>query len=521
MQLSILEVLAACKGRLINGDASQIPDVTSICTDTRKLVPGALFVPLKGANDGHEYIGEALTNGAVCSLTERQTNGSAVNGRAPQIYVKSTRKALLDLAAYYRNKHDIKVVAITGSAGKTTTKDMIACVLARKYKTQKTQGNFNNDIGVPHSIFQLTPADEVLVLEMGMNHGGEIHELSLAGAPDIAVITNIGDAHIENFENREGILHAKLEILDGLAPGGTAIFNGNDPLLTGAIAKAKAAPFKLLYPSSSNIKSMDENSIAGGPAHFVIDGQDIHINVSVPGAHMVLNALLAANVGIEMGLTPEEIAKGFDDFTPPGGRLSIMEFGGMTLINDVYNANPASMQEAIKVVLNQDGRKVCILGGMNELGHVSEPRHKELGTFAADHGVNMLVTIGKMAWWINEGFYDAIRRRQAEKGRVGNQPLLDESAERLFDIPKRSINYGRSGGGGMGGGLNMGPELGAILRQSIEKEEDVPQMALHFETVDSFLSEWRSILRKGDVVLVKASRGMAFENLITGLGAKL
>jgi len=387
---------------------------------------------------------------------------------------------------------------------------MIAHVLASKYKTKKTMGNFNNDIGLPLSIFQLTPEDEVLVLEMGMNHGGEIHELSLTGAPNIAVITNIGDAHIENFNNREGILHAKLEILDGLSLNGTAIFNGDDPLLTGKIAMAKAAHFKLLTPNTSNIKSMDEVNIAGGQAHFEIDGQDIHLNVPLPGAHMVQNALLAATVGIEMGLTPAEIAQGMSEFQPPGGRLGIMEIAGMTVINDAYNANPASMQEGIKVTVSQDGRRVCILGGMNELGQVSEPRHKEVGAFAADMGINLLVTIGSMAGWINDGFYEAILKRQREKGRTGNQPLLDENAERLFDIPRRTVGLKTNAEPGL-------EELGKILRQNAQLEDAPPQMALHFETVDDFLKEWTDILQPGDVVLVKASRGMAFENVINGL----
>jgi len=507
MQLTILEILAACKGRLINGDMNREAIITSVSTDSRQIQPGALFVPLLGERvDGHDFISHVLDNGAACVLTEKTNMGPG-----PIIHVHSTRRALMDLAAYYRRKHDIKVVAITGSAGKTTTKDMISYVLARKFKTQKTLGNFNNDIGLPLSIFQLTPEDEVLVLEMGMNHGGEIHELSLVGAPDIAVITNIGDAHIENFENREGILHAKLEILDGLSPGGVAIFNGNDPLLTGPIAKAKAARFKLLYPNSSNIKSMSENNIAGGLSHFVIDGQDVHVNLALPGSHMVMNALLAAAVGIEMGLTPEEIAQGFDDFTPPAGRLTLMELKGMTVINDAYNANPASMQEAIKVVISQEGRKVCVLGDMNELGQVSQARHKEIGAFAAEAGIDMLVTIGKMAWWTNEGFYNAIKTRQAAKGRKGNQPLLDENAERLFDVTPRRT------GGYRGGGLNIGPDIGGILRRTADQEEDTPQMALHFETAEDFLQEWRHILRRGDVVLVKASRGAKFERIITGL----
>ncbi|MCL2361096.1 MAG: UDP-N-acetylmuramoyl-tripeptide--D-alanyl-D-alanine ligase [Defluviitaleaceae bacterium] len=506
MQLSILEILAACKGQFIGGEINTEAIITSICTDSREIQPGGLFVPLCGENvDGHDYIARALEEGGVCALTERP---GIADG--PIIYVRSTRRALMDIAAYYRRKHNIKVIAITGSAGKTTTKDMIACVMAAKFKTQKTMGNFNNDIGLPLSIFQLTSEDEVLVLEMGMNHGGEIHELSLVGAPDISVITNIGDAHIENFENREGILHAKLEILDGLSPMGTVVFNGNDSLLTGPIARAKAAPFKLLYPNSSNIKFMDDRSITGGHSHFEIDGQDIHINIPLPGAHMVMNALLAATVGVEMGLTPDEISRGFESFSPPDGRLTRLEMGGMTVINDVYNSNPAAAQESIKVIMGQEGRKVCILGDMNELGQVSEDRHKEIGAIAADAGIDILVTIGRMAWWMNEGFYNAIRARQVEKGRVGNQPLLDENAERLFDVPKRSTGYRAVGN-------NRLPEIGAILRCTADQEEETPQTALHFETVDSFLSEWRNILRRGDVVLLKASRGMKFEAIIAGL----
>ena len=512
MRLSIQEIATACKGQIISSTFVNKP-LTSICTDTREIRPGALFVPLVGERfDGHNFLGEAISKGAFCVLTEKPE--PVKNGTS--IQVESTRRALMDIAAYYRHKHEIKVVAITGSAGKTTTKEMIAQVLSSKYKTKKTQGNFNNDIGLPLSIFQLEHDDEVLVLEMGMNHGGEIHELSKVGAPDVAVITNIGDAHIENFENREGILHAKLEILDGLAKDGTAILNGDDPLLSGPVAKARAGAFRLIYPDSTNIISMDERNISGGHAHFVINGQDIHINIPLPGAHMVTNALLAAAVGIEMGLTPEEITQGFDNFTPPGGRLSVMKIGGMTVINDVYNANPASMQEAIKVVVAQEGRRVCILGGMNELGHVSKERHKELGALAADVGINKLITIGTMAWWINEGFYESIRARQRQAGRTDSQPMLDENAERLFDIRKRTTSYRDAMDQARSGGFDI--ELGKLLRSTVQSQENVsPQVALHYETVADFLKEWQNILRAGDVVLVKASRYMAFEDVVNGL----
>ena len=512
MRLSVKEVAEAVKGQIINNDMHSESTITKVYIDSRETKPGGLFVPLQGERDGHDFIEDAFAKGAVCSFSEKPNPSH--NGII--IKVESTRRALMDLGAYYRRKHNVKVIGITGSAGKTTTKEMIAQVLERKYKTKKTIGNYNNDIGMPLSIFQLTPEDEVLVLEMGMNHAGEITKLSQAGAPDIAVITNIGDAHIENFSTgREGILRAKLELLDGLAPNGTVVLNGDDPLLTGPYANAKAEPFKKLYPRMADIKSMDENNIAGGHAHFVINGQDIHINLPLPGAHMVFNALIAATVAMEMGLTPTDITQGFDNFTPPGGRLSVMEIGGMTVINDVYNANPASVQEAIKVVVGQDGRKVCILGGMNELGSISRERHKEIGNLAAEVGINVLVTVGTTAWWINEGFYDAIRRRQSQRGSIDSQPMLDETAERLFDIPKRTVSY-RSDPESTRGALDI--ELGKLLRYSAQNQEEVqPQVALHYETVKDFLKEWQSVLRRGDIVLIKASRNMAFEDIINGL----
>jgi len=444
MKLTIQEIAQACNGQVINPIETTI---TSISTDTRKITPGALFVPIAGETfDGHDYIAAAAENGAVCALTEK----ADIIAGIPLILVKSTRRALMELAGYYRGIHNVKVVAITGSAGKTTTKDMIFHVLARKYKTKKTLGNFNNDVGMPLSIFQLEPDDEVLVLEMGMNHAMEIHELSLIGAPDVAVITHIGDAHIENFENREGILHAKLEIVDGLKPDGIVILNGDDSLLTGEIAAAKVKPFKVLYPSSENIISAESVGLQETSAHFNWQGHDIKLTVPLPGAHMVMNALLAAAVGIEMGISPAEISKGFDDFIPPSGRLSVENINGMTVINDAYNANPAAMMESIKILCNQPSRKVAILGDMNELGHVSEARHTEIGAFAAEKGIDLLVAIGPQARFIYDGF----------------------------------------------GGKSKG---------------------LYFPTVDEFLPKLQALLYPEDVVLIKASRGMAFERIIEAL----
>jgi len=446
MCFTIQEIAKACNGQILHN--VETPVITSVSTDTRKIAPGALFVPIVGeVFDGHDYINAAAEKGAVCALTEKADFPSDI----PLILVKSTRRALMELAGYYRRMHnDLTVVAITGSAGKTTTKDMIFHVLARKYKTQKTLGNFNNDIGLPLSIFQLEKDDEVLVLEMGMNHAMEIHELSLIGAPDIAVITHIGDAHIENFENREGILHAKLEIVDGLKPGGTVVLNGDDPLLTGPIAAAKVEPFTVQFPSAKNIISAKPVGLQETVCHFNWRGQDIKLTVPVPGMHMVMNALLVTAVGMEMGVSPAEISKGFDDFIPPSGRLTVETIKGMTIINDAYNANPAAMRESIKILCDQPARKVAILGDMNELGHVADARHTEIGAFAAEMGIDLLVAIGTFSRFTYNGF-----SHQDKK--------------------------------------------------------------LYFPTVEEFLPRLHGLLHPGDIVLVKASRGMAFERIIDAL----
>ncbi|MDR0272947.1 MAG: UDP-N-acetylmuramoyl-tripeptide--D-alanyl-D-alanine ligase [Clostridiales bacterium] len=458
MKLEITEIINACGGRLLDENlTAKNAKITSISTDTRTIESGALFVPIVGENsDGHDYISQAAEKGAVCVLTENQN----VMADVPHIYVNSTRRALMDLANFYRRMHNVKVVAITGSAGKTTTKDMIADILARKFKTKRTIKNFNNEIGMPLSIFQLEPDDEVLVLEMGMNHANEIHELSLAAAPDIAVITSIGDAHIENFENREGILNAKMEITHGLRMGGTLILNGDDELLNSYFKRndnnrafIPNNDSRTFLPSSKDILK-SEPHFSETHCTFKWRGEKINLTVPIPGGHMVTNALLACAVGIEMGVSPTEITEAFANFTPPEGRLNISETNGITIINDVYNANPASMIEAIKVLClknnheTHEKRKTAILGDMNELGHTAEAHHRATGKFAAEAGVDLLITIGNLARFMYEGFLSSDKN--------GN--------------------------------------------------------AIHFNS----LEEFSFTPQKNDIILVKASRGMQFEKIIEG-----
>ncbi|MCL2189427.1 MAG: UDP-N-acetylmuramoyl-tripeptide--D-alanyl-D-alanine ligase [Defluviitaleaceae bacterium] len=454
MRLSIQEVAEACKGKILYSQNIE-GEITSVSINTREIEAGAVFFPFKGERvDGHDFIAQAAEKGATCAFTERE---DSPNVGIPLIFVPSTRKAIMDLAAYYRRRHDVKVIAVAGSAGKTTTKEMVAALLSQRFTTKKTYKNYNNDIGLPLSIFQLTPEDKAIVLEMGMNRPNEITPLSKISAPDIAVVTLIDDEHMENFPNREGVLHANLEIVDGLNQNGIVVLNGEDPLLTGDYVKEKTRPFTVHYLNASHIIEAQPNGLTDTRCHFRINDTDIHLTVPLPGHHMVTNALLAATVAIEMGLSPQEISDGFDVLTMPEGRLAVLEANGMTVINDTYNANPASIKAAIKVLLlesRSNCRRVCILGDMNELGHVSEARHHEVGIYAAKAGIDLLISIGEMARHLHEGYLSA--------------------TDRVFS-------------------------------------------ALHFPTTDAFLSQWKTLLFSGDILLIKASRGMAFEAIVTAI----
>jgi UDP-N-acetylmuramoyl-tripeptide--D-alanyl-D-alanine ligase len=449
MQINIQEICTA------------LDNSAGVTTDSRGDVKGKLFIPLAGGNsDGHDYIQSALEKGASYALSERKNNiNESNNQNAPNIgaviRVKSTRRALTDLALYARSKFKGAVVAITGSAGKTTTKEMIAHVLARKFKTKKTMGNFNNDIGLPLSVFQLTPEDEVLVLEMGMNHGGEIHELSLTGAPNIAVITNIGDAHIENLGSREGILKAKSEIFEGLSDGGTVILNGDDPLLNSLPKVPHAA--KTIYCKMEEASGIKSHGLRGTTCK--IQGQTIEI--PFPGDHMIMNALMSFAVGSELGLTAQEIAEGIKNFEPSGNRMEIRQADGMTIINDTYNASPPSVKAAIDMLKGENGRKVAILGDMLELGSFAEDMHREIGRYAAGN-LDCLIAIGKLSRYMYEACKDS-KNSQDSKG-------------------SRDTHY--------------------------------------YEDKESFINEWQSILRQGDIVLVKASRGMALEAVVKSICGK-
>ena len=368
-------------------------------SDSRHIIPGGIFVAIKGERfDGHDYAKQAVEMGAVCAITER----TLVD--VPCIIVKSTRKALLDLSRYFRNKFNPVVVGITGSVGKTTTKEMIALALSSKHSVFKTQGNHNNEIGLPFTIFKLNHSCSAAVLEMGMSDFGEIERLSRASHPNICVITNIGYSHIENLGSQEGILEAKLEILKGADRNAPLIVNGDDPML---------APLKEEYDGYRNVitygidsPNVDYRAVnivtASDRMYFNIKhGNEIICDVALYclGKHNIYNALAAIAAAVCAGCDPVTAAEMLSGFQPDSLRQHIQKRGGQTLIVDCYNASPTSMQAAIDVLCEmtpQDGgRRVAVLGDMLELGEQSPELHEQVGEYVAKKGVDLLVCYGE------------------------------------------------------------------------------------------------------------------------------
>ena len=434
------EIAAAVHGTL-NHKQYAAQEVCGVFTDTRTPEAGALFIPLRGENfDGHTYIDAAFDSGAACVLSDVY-----IETDKPVIRVFSTAQALLDLAGHYRQKFDIPIIALTGSAGKTTTKDLIASVLAERYSVLKTAGNLNNEIGLPMMLFELTDAHKIAVLEMGMSGFGEIRRMSRAAQPDAVVIVNIGTAHIEKLGSRKGILRAKTEALDFLRADGKIFLNGADDMLA---TLRGTLPNIVFYGTDVYATDITPHGLDGISFTCNGNGQPFRIDVPLPGKHMVSNALAAAAVGQAFGLTNAEIAAGIAKFTPSNMRMDITKRDdGTTIISDVYNANPDAMRAALDVLMEATGRRTAILGDMRELGAHAPALHAEVGTYAASLGLDQLICIGTES------------RHMAEAAKTA--------------------------------GANV----------------------LYYETKEKFMTTLDDVLSKGGAILVKASRGMGFEEI--------
>ncbi len=354
------------------------------CNDTRVLKEGQLFLALKGARDGHDFIPNAMEKGAAAVLCERSV------GDYPAIIVGDTRIALGKIANGERHRIGMKVVGVTGSVGKSTTKEMIAAVLGSTYRTARTPANHNNDIGMPMGILSMPEDTEVAVLEMGMNHFREMAYLSGIGQPDIAVIINIGTMHMEHLGSQEGILQAKLEILEGMAPEKPICLYGDDRYLN--TADCGTHPVTYFGTGDSCAVKASDIRIGEGSVSFHVsaEGEEFDIQLPVEGEHFVSDALAAVTIGLKLGVEPVQIAESLASFQNMAGRQEIYQTKGFTIISDCYNAGPESMAAALKVLGRQQGRRIAVLGDMLELGACSQAEHYKVGRFAAENADYLL-----------------------------------------------------------------------------------------------------------------------------------
>ena len=377
-KITLREAAQWCGGRVEEKYADRT--FFGASNDSRKIQPGELFVVLKGERDGHDYIPAAMERGAAAVLGSRQV------GDYPMILVEDTRKALGDIARQERLRLNMKVVAVTGSVGKSTTKEMIACVLDGTYHVGKTPANHNNDIGMPMALLAMPEDTEVAVLEMGMNHFREIAYLASIGRPDVAVITNIGTMHIEHLGSMQGILQAKLEILEGMQENGRIILNGDDQLLWN---RHKLYPVHTRYFGIQNpecdVLGSDISQQDGILSFQVHSGSlTFPVELALEGEHYVPDALAAISVGLEMGVDAAKIQERLSRFRNMAGRQEILEIRGCTVIKDCYNAGPESMAAALNVLGHKPGRHIAVLGDMLELGVCTQAEHYRIGRIAAE-----------------------------------------------------------------------------------------------------------------------------------------
>lgn len=424
VNFSIAEAAKACDGKLVlQNETNEAVCLTSLVIDSRKVTCGGAFLAVPGERvDGHRFISNVYKQGAVLAITaktpeqvEKET-GTDCSDWGSYLLVEDTLAALRKIAEAYRIKAGIPIVGITGSVGKTSTKEFIAAVLEEKYKVLKTEGNFNNEIGVPLTLLRIEPEHEIAVVEMGISDFGEMHRLSKMVRPNVCVITNIGQCHLENLKTRDGILQAKSEIFDFMAEDGVVCLNGeDDKLSTLACVQGRTPHFFGLGGSPlEEVQALDVESrgLWGSDAKLVIDGSAVEIHVPLPGRHMVLNAAAAACVAVQMGLEIDEIAAGIGKVEPVSGRNHLIRLDRYTLIDDCYNANPASMKAAIDLLEMADTVKVAILGDMFELGENTDALHAEVGLYAADAGLDILLCVGENSKHMYDAATEKVRQTE-------------------------------------------------------------------------------------------------------------
>lgn len=439
--LTLLEIANACNGKLF-GDEKLI--VTSIETDSRNIREGSLFAAIPGNKvDGHKFIEPSISKGMVCALCERKPECDT-----PYILVDSTLQALKDIATYYRSLFNIPFIGITGSVGKTSTKEMISSVLSQKFKVHKTSGNFNNELGVPLTLFKLEEYHEIAVIEMGINSFGEMSRLGNIVKPNIEVFTNIGNCHLEKLIDRDGVYKAKTEMIDFLKKDGTIYYNGDDDKLKQISSLDKnSVSFGLSDSNDYFATNIESNETTSVNCRMICKNGAFNVTIPALGDFMVINALCAAAIGENFGLSLEEIKNGIEKFENVGSRSRIIETESLTIIDDCYNANPTSVKASIDALAKFNARTVAIIGDMKELGKSEFALHEETGKYICDRGIELLICVGPLSKYTSKGY--------------------------------------------------LGSE--------------------YFDNIDSCINSVSKLLKKGDVVLVKASHSMHFEKIVEKL----
>lgn len=456
--MTLANIAKACKGTLCGAVGANGNDAEATCVviDSRQMMPGGVFIATKGERvDGHSFIPQMAEKGVLGVVCEKEPQNCAI----PYILVEDSFWALKKIAEFYRQQLTIPVVGITGSVGKTSTKEMIAAVLSEKFCVLKTEGNFNNEVGLPLTVLRIREEHEVAVVEMGISDFGEMHRLSKVAKPDMCVMTNIGQCHLENLGTREGILKAKSEIFDFMNPKGHVFVNGDDDMLQKVSVKGESSLAHFGMNPENEVYASDvmNKGLFGSRAVIHMGLEVFPVEIPLPGAHMVYNALAAASVGKCLGLTKEQMQAGIAGVQAVGGRSNVMALSEYTVIDDCYNANPVSMKAAIDLLSMALGRKVAVLGDMFELGDAERMLHEEVGAYAAEKGIDVIVCAGGLSVHMYEG-------------------ALSCEREGLMAAQKREAYY--------------------------------------FETRDEMLEKLGGILKHGDNILVKASHGMHFEKVV-------
>jgi UDP-N-acetylmuramoyl-tripeptide--D-alanyl-D-alanine ligase len=426
--LTLSQIALFAGASLSSGDGTLV--VNKVSTDSRTIKRGELFVALRGENfEGHDFVEASAKAGATGALVDLKWAGNVPNNFA-LLRATDSLQAYQTLAANYRRSLALKVLAITGSNGKTSTKDFAASVLARRFRVTKTEGNFNNHVGLPRTILEARSEDEVAVWEIGMNHPGEIATLSKIAAPDAAIITNIGVAHIEFMGSREAIALEKGALAEAVEQQGTVVLNADDPFTEGIAARTRAKVV-LAGTTGGAVRAIEIRQSAEGAEFTIVEGAHrCRAQLPVAGSHMVQNALLAVAAGRAFGLSIEECAAGLAAAPLTKARLQVREIKGVHFLDDSYNANPDSMKAALRtlVELDTEGKRIAVLGEMRELGTESERGHREVGETAATLGVDQLITIGDTAEMIAEG------ARTAGLDKVSSAGSTAEAAKLLGEI---------------------------------------------------------------------------------------